>query len=273
MARVPRGAGRRLPPVRKSLGQHFLADRHVRRRIIDALAPGPDETVVEIGPGRGALTDLLRERAGRVVAIEYDRELAALLTERYAGDARMRVVQADVLDVDLAEVAGGPYALIGNVPYNITTPIIFHALRRPRPSRAVFLVQREVAERMRAGPGTKDFGALSVNLQAVASVRICFGVPASAFKPAPRVESSVVEVTPLATPVVLPDQEQGFREMVQATFGMRRKQMKRVVRGLVPATKDSAEDLLTELGIDPEARPERLEVAQLAALYRLLAAD
>lgn len=270
MAPVFGQEGRRLPPVRKSLGQHFLADRHIRKRIVDALAPRADETVVEVGPGRGALTDLLRERAARVVAIEYDRALAALLSERYAGDARIRVIQSDVLDIALADAAGGPFALIGNVPYNLTTPILFHALQRPRPTRAVFLVQREVAERMRAAPGTKAYGALSVNLQALASVRYCFGVPASAFRPPPKVESAVVELTPLETPVVRPEEEQGFRELVQAAFAMRRKQMKRVVRGLVPATRESAEDLLGELGIDPEVRPERLSVSGFAALFRRL---
>lgn len=270
MVPVSRGNRRRLPPVRKSLGQHFLADRHVRRRIVDTLAPRADETIVEIGPGRGALTDLLRERAGRVVAIEFDRALAAMLSERYAGDRRMRIVQADVLDINLADVAEGVFALIGNVPYNITTPILFHALQLPRPTRAVFLVQREVAERMRAGPGTRDYGALSVNLQAFTAIRYCFGVPSSAFRPPPKVESAVVELTPLSTPVIQPAEEQAFREMVQAAFALRRKQMKRVVRGLVPATRQSAEELLAELGIHPESRPERLTVAQFAALFRRL---
>ena len=266
-------AGRRMPPVRKSLGQHFLTDRRTRRRIIETLAPRADETIVEIGPGRGALTDLLRERAGRVVAIEYDRALAAILTERYAGDVRMRVVQADVLDIHLAEAAGGPFALIGNVPYNITTPILFHALRPPRPTRAVFLVQREVADRMGAAPGSRDYGALSVNLQALTAVRTCFGVPGAAFSPRPKVDSAVVKLTPLAHPIVGVAEEQGFREMVQAAFGMRRKQMGRVVRGLVPATRESATDLLAELSIAVDVRPETLTVEQFAALFRRLRAS
>lgn len=259
-----------MPPVRKSLGQHFLSDRRARSRIVETLAPRPDETIVEIGPGRGALTDLLVERAGRVVAIEYDRALASILVERYAGDARIRVMQADVLDVNLADAAGGAFAVVGNVPYNITTPILFHSLRRPRPERAVFLVQREVADRMGAAPGTRDYGALSVNLQALTTVRSCFGVPSTAFTPRPKVDSSVVELVPLARPTVNPDEEQGFREMVQAAFGMRRKQMKRVVRGLVPATRESAEGLLEDVGIRADARPETLTVGQFASLYRRL---
>lgn len=262
--------GRRLPPVRKSLGQHFISDRRILGRIADALAPRRDETIVEIGPGRGALTDILRERAGRVVAIELDRALAALLAERYASDPRVQIVQANVLTVSLAAAAGGPFAVVGNVPFNITTPILFHALRRPRAARAVFLVQREVADRMAAAPGGKEYGALSVNLQALASVRSLFGVPAGAFTPRPRVDSMVVEVVPLAQPAVAPEEEGSFREFVQAAFSMRRKQMKRVVRGLVPASLEAAETLLRTASIAPEVRPEALTVAQLTDVYRRL---
>lgn len=258
------------PPVRKRFGQHFLTDRRILARIVDALAPHPGETVVEIGPGRGALTDLLRERTGRVVAIEVDRALAALLAERYSGDGRMRVIQADVLTVNLWEAAGGPYALVGNLPYNLTTPILFHSLRRPRPARAVFLVQREVADRMRAPPGGKAYGALSVNLQAVAQVRRRLTVPAGAFVPAPRVESAVVEVLPRADPVVSPDEEEAFRRFIQAVFGQRRKQIRRVVRGIVPLSQSGAADALGDCGIAPEARPESLHVAHLARLFRRL---
>jgi 16S rRNA (adenine1518-N6/adenine1519-N6)-dimethyltransferase len=259
-----------LPPVRKSLGQHFLTDRRILGRIIDVLAPQPDETIVEVGPGRGALTELLRERAGLVVAVEVDRALAAILRKRYEGDPKVRIVEDDVLRVDLSAVAGGAYALIGNVPYNITTPILFHSLRPPRTSRAVFLVQREVANRMRATPGGKEYGALTVNLQALTTVRVHFGVPAGAFVPPPRVDSSVVELVPLAQPAVELAEEGPFREMVQAAFGMRRKQMKRVLRGLVPATREAAESILAEIGIDPEARPETLAVPQFVALFRRL---
>jgi len=262
-----------LPPVRKSLGQHFLNDRRILGKIIDVLAPRPDETIIEVGPGRGALTELLRERVGLLVAIEVDRALAAILRKRYEGDPKVRIVEDDVLSVELAAVAGGPYGLIGNVPYNITTPILFHSLRRPRTSRAVFLVQREVAERMRAKPGGKEYGALSVNLQALTTVRVHFGVPAGAFVPPPRVDSSVVELVPLEKPAVEAAEEGPFREMVQAAFGMRRKQMKRVLRGLVPATREASEAILAEVGIDPEARPETLEVPQFVALFRRLERD
>ena len=259
-----------LPPVRKSLGQHFLNDRRILARIVDALAPEHDETVVEIGAGRGALTELLRERAGRVVAIEYDRKLAELLRQRYADDAKMRIVEADVLATDLGLLAGGPYALVGNVPYYITTPILFHALRRPRAHRAVFLVQREVATRMSAAPGSKDYGALSVNLQALADVETVFRIPAGAFTPPPKVDSAVVRVIPRGTPVIATEEEQGFRELVQAAFGMRRKQMRRVLRELLPMSAENAEGILRSAGIEPDVRPEVLTPQQFAALFRTL---
>jgi 16S rRNA (adenine1518-N6/adenine1519-N6)-dimethyltransferase len=258
-----------LPPVRKSLGQHFLNDRRILARIADALAPRDDETVLEIGSGRGALTEILRERASRVVAIEYDRALASLLRERYASDPSVQIVEADVLQTDLGALAAGPYALVGNIPYYITTPILFHALRRPRADRAVYLVQREVAERMSAPPGSKEYGALSVNLQALATVETLFRIPAGAFTPPPTVDSAVVRISPRGDPVVTPEEEQGFRELVQGAFGMRRKQMRRVVRELLdPMSAERAEALLAVAGIESEVRPETLSAAQFAALLR-----
>ena len=260
-----------LPPVRKSLGQHFLNDRRILARIADALEIRGGETVVEIGPGRGALTDILRARAGKVIAIEYDRALAELLRQKYASDPGVQIVEADVLTVNLGEVAGGPFALVGNVPYYITTPILFHALKPPRADRAVYLVQREVADRMTASAGSREYGALSVNVQALASVSTMFRVPAAAFTPPPKVESAVVRVTPRSDPVIAPSEEQGFREMVQAAFGLRRKQMRRVVRELEPMSAEHADELLKDLDIDPMARPETLTSGQFAALYRSFA--
>jgi 16S rRNA (adenine1518-N6/adenine1519-N6)-dimethyltransferase len=261
-----RGAGG-LPPIRKSLGQHFLTDPRILTRIVDALDPRNDETIIEIGAGRGAMTEILRARAGRVIAIEYDRALAALLRERYA-NTNVQIIEADVLMTDLAAIAAGPFAVIGNVPYYITTPILFHALRRPRASRAVFLVQREVADRMTASAGSRNYGALSVNLQALAAAETMFGVPAGAFKPPPKVESAVVRVVPRAEPVITTDEEEGFREFVQGVFGMRRKQMRRVLRGLFSLSADDAESVLAAAGIQPDARPETLSPPLFADLHR-----
>lgn len=266
---MPRDGKARMPPVRKSLGQHFLSDPRILTRIVDTLDPALDETVLEIGPGRGVMTELLKDRARSVIAIEYDRALAAMLRDRYAG-SNVRIVEANVLETDLGTTAGGPYALIGNVPYYITTPILFHALRPPRATRAVYLVQREVAERMRATPGSKEYGALTVNLQALADVELVFRVPPGAFQPPPKVESAVVRVVPRTQPLVPPDEEQGLREFVQAIFGMRRKQMRRVLRGVADRDAASVEVLLEGARIDPDTRPETLTPAQFAVLYRAL---
>ena len=226
------------------------------------------ETVLEIGPGRGALTDILAERAGRLIAIEYDRALAALLRERYARRGNVLIAEADVLQVSLGELAAGPYVLVGNVPYYITTPILFHALTRPRADRSVYLVQREVAQRLVARPGSKEYGALTVNVAALARAELLFGVPAGAFAPPPKVESAVVRITPLAEPLVTSDEENPFRVLVQSAFGMRRKQMRRVVRTLYSLDAEQADELLTRAGIEPEVRPETLSVDQFVGLMK-----
>ena len=256
------------PPTRKSLGQHFLTDRRILGRIADALHLEGDETVLEIGPGRGALTDLLADRAGRLIAIEYDRALAAMLRERYARRSNVLVAEADVLEVSLGELAAGPYVLVGNVPYYITTPILFHALVPPRADRAVYLVQREVAQRLSAKPGSKEYGALTVNVAAVARAETLFGVPAGAFAPPPKVESAVVRITPLAEPLVSTEEERPLRTLVQGAFGMRRKQMRRVVRSLYALDAEQADALLAAAGIEPADRPEVLSVEQFVALLR-----
>jgi 16S rRNA (adenine1518-N6/adenine1519-N6)-dimethyltransferase len=256
------------PPTRKSLGQHFLTDKRILGRIADALHLKGDETVLEIGPGRGALTDLLAERAGRLIAIEYDRALAAMLRERYARRSNVLVAEADVLEVSLGELAAGRYVLVGNVPYYITTPILFHALVPPRAERAVYLVQREVAQRLSASPGSKEYGALTVNVAAVARAETLFGVPAGAFSPPPKVESAVVRITPLAQPRISQEEERPFRTLVQGAFGMRRKQMRRVVRSLYALDAERADVLLAAAGIEPADRPEVLSVEQFVALLR-----
>jgi 16S rRNA (adenine1518-N6/adenine1519-N6)-dimethyltransferase len=266
---APRRGGAPLhPPIRKSLGQHFLTDRRILARIVDALELVPGDTAVEIGPGRGSLTDLLAAAATRLVAIEYDRALAALLRERYSASPHVTIVEADVLAVSLGDVAGGPFKLVGNVPYNITTPILFHALARPRAERAVFLVQREVADRIVAAPGSKEYGALSVNVQALARADVVSRVPAGAFHPPPKVDSAVVRIKPRADPVVSGDEEERFRRFVIEAFGMRRKQMRRVLRSIFGVSPEDAERALAAAGIDPSARPETLSPRDFAALLR-----
>lgn len=266
--RPPRRDRAGFPPTRKSLGQHFLTDRRILGRIADALHLTGSETVLEIGPGRGALTDILAERAGRLIAIEYDRALADMLRQRYARRNNVLIAEADVLEVSLGELAAGPYVLVGNVPYYITTPILFHALVPPRADRSVYLVQKEVADRLSASPGTKEYGALTVNVAAVAKAETLFRVPAGAFVPPPKVESAVVRITPLPQPLLLPEEERPFRLLVQGAFGMRRKQMRRVLRSLYGVDAVVADEVLQGANIEPEARPETLTPSQFALILR-----
>ena len=179
------------------LGQHFLFDPAILGRIADAALVTPSDHVLEIGPGKGTLTRELARRAGRVTAIERDARLAAALAAALAG-SNVTVVPGDALKVawPTADV------IAGNIPYQITSPLIARALEPPRPRHIVFLIQREVADRLAAAPGSDAYGALSAGVQLVASVERLFGVKAGAFRPPPRVESAVVRITPLAQPLV-----------------------------------------------------------------------
>jgi 16S rRNA (adenine1518-N6/adenine1519-N6)-dimethyltransferase len=261
---------RQNPPVLKRYGQHFLTDRAVLADIALAVDPGPSDTVVEIGPGRGVLTDALAARAGRVIAIEIDRALATQLRKRYEGVAGVEIIEADVLAAPISDLVSGPYLVAGNVPYYITTPILFHVLKPPLPTRAVFLVQREVAARIVAPPGSKEYGALSVNVQAIASAQIVRRVPPSAFRPPPSVESAVIRITPRSAPVVPLARLPAFRAVVQAAFGMRRKQMVNVVRGITGLPATGAERILAEVNVDPRARPETLSVEKFSLLAEVI---
>lgn len=258
----------RLPPARKGLGQHFLTDPRILARIADALALNGSEVVIEIGPGRGALTELLVERARQVIAIEYDRALAELLRQRYAADDRVTIVERDVLQVRFDDLAKGRFVLAGNVPYYITTPIIFQGLTRPRPDRAVYLVQREVAERIVAAPGEREYGALSANVQAVATADLLFRVPHGAFQPPPKVDSALLRIIARDDPAIEPDEEEAFRSFVIGAFGFRRKQMRRVLRQLWDLDAQQADHILNEARVDPEVRPETLSATEFATVLR-----
>lgn len=259
-------AGGGFPPVLKKFGQHFLNDQRVLEAIADATGAAATDTVVEIGPGRGALTDLLVERAGRVIAVELDRALAKMLREKYSARENVEIVEADVLKISPGELGGAGYILAGNVPYYITTPIIFHALVPPLPKRAVFLVQEEVAERMTSPPGSKEYGALSVNLQTIAKVEILMRVPASAFHPPPKVESAVVRVTPGEIPGDLDLVK--FRGFVQGLFGQRRKQLQKSLRSVVDLEPSETTALLESVDINPASRPEEISPGRFLELYR-----
>lgn len=270
MQRRQRPAPGSLPAPRKRFGQHFLKDARVLDAIADALGPLESRTVIEIGPGRGALTDRLVERAARVIAVEVDRDLVAHLRARYAEKKHVEIVEADVLNTSLSELAGGPYVLAGNVPYYITTPIIFHALESPRPDVAVYLVQKEVADRLASPPGDKTYGALSVNVQAVANVELLRRVQPGAFNPPPTVDSAVIRVVPTSTPAIAPEWESRFRGFVQAAFGLRRKQLVRVVRTVASLDAETASAVIASCGLTNDLRPEVLAPSDFARLVQTL---
>jgi 16S rRNA (adenine1518-N6/adenine1519-N6)-dimethyltransferase len=241
--------------LKPRLGQHFLSDPAILARIADALDPQPGETVIEIGPGRGTLTDVLLGRGLNVIAIERDRGLAAALAAR----DNLTVITGDAIELDWHSY--GADKVIGNIPYYITSPLIDKALMPPLPERVVFLVQDEVADRIAAKPGGKIYGALSVGVQAVTRVEKLFMVPPGAFRPAPKVRSALLRLTPLAEPLVRPEEVAPFRVFVTACFSKRRKQLKNAVPGL-------AETDLQHLGFDPTVRPERLPPEAFVRLFR-----
>jgi 16S rRNA (adenine1518-N6/adenine1519-N6)-dimethyltransferase len=260
--------------AKRSLGQNFLVDPNLQRKIVEALQPGPDDVVLEIGPGQGALTQHLAGRVGRLILVELDTRLVERLRERYGADPSVTVVHADILDVSLDELVPDPERLkvIGNIPYNITTPILFSLLeRRPRPREILLMVQREVADRITASPGGKTYGALAVGVQTVAAVERVLNVGRQAFRPVPDVESTVVRVRPHQPAPLEEAEERALRNLTRAAFGQRRKQLQKILRDAYDLTAAEVVALVTGLGIEPRARPEELppgRFIELAAALR-----
>lgn len=254
--------GRFREPAKKALGQHFLHDRGVVDRIILAVDPRPGEHIVEIGPGQGAMTFPLLERHGRLTAIEFDRDLLAPLTVRARAHGELTLVHANVLDVDFTALAAGtPLRLVGNLPYNLSSPILFHALDHAAAVRDMhFMLQKEVVDRMAAGPGSKVYGRLSVMLQAWCRVTALFDVGPDAFRPPPRVDSAVVRLVPRDPGEVGIDDPARFAGVVRAAFGQRRKTLRNALQPLCDA------DAISAAGIDPKLRAEQLEVADFIRL-------
>jgi len=267
---------------RKALGQHFLRDPRLLDRIVAALDPGPEDVVLEIGPGPGTLTARLLPRVGRVVAIEKDAALARQCGRLIAegGTAALRIVEGDALRLDwhalLADRSAVSHSafpiphwkVVGNIPYAITTPLIAKALTPPWPERIVFLVQAEVAARLAARPGTRAYGALSVGVQAVCDVARLFPVRAGAFVPPPRVASAVVRLIPRAQPLVTPGEVDALRAFVTGCFARRRKQLRNALAAAWGCTPAAAATTIAALGLDPAARPETLDPAAFVALLR-----
>jgi len=251
--------------AKKRLGQHFLHDPAVLRRLVDAIAPTPADRMVEIGPGPGALTRLLVERVDRLDVVEIDRELAASLPENVAHPDRLVVHTADALDFDFRALAAGPSSLrvVGNLPYNVSTPLLFHLLGFSDSIRDLHvMLQREVVERMTARPGGKDYGRLTVMLAAAARCDALFDVGPGAFSPPPKVWSTVVRIIPRTPDFAIADRAR-FAALVAHLFSMRRKTLGRALKGRVSAER------IASVNIDPMARPETLAPADFARLAAL----
>jgi 16S rRNA (adenine1518-N6/adenine1519-N6)-dimethyltransferase len=262
----------------KSLGQCFLTDANTARKIVDLASPGPDDVVCEVGPGLGALTAQLASRAGRVVAVEKDARLIPALTEALGltpgADAtpdsdpaagNVSVVHADFLEYDMSALPSG-YKLVGNLPYYITTPIIIKAVTTPNaPALMVFMTQREVARRVCAPPGGKDYGAVSVAVQYRCEATYAMDVSREVFSPKPGVDSAVIVMRPEPGRLGTPVDEETFFAVVKAGFGQRRKMLRNSLSALVPEREALAEAF--ELaGVEETARAETLSVQKFIAL-------
>lgn len=248
---------------RKRFGQHFLHDRKVIGRILQAIAPQPGDTLVEIGPGLGALTLPLLARCGALTAVERDPELIAPLAAAAAGKGELRLIQADALKTDFRALArgGGKIRLVGNLPYNISTPLLFHLLGQIAVIADMhFMLQKEVVARMAAAPGGKNYGRLTITLAAACRVEPLFNIGSGAFRPPPKVESSFVRLTPHARPPFEIADHERFHRLVAQAFSRRRKTLRNALAGLAD------EAAIRRAGLDPAARPETLPPAAFARL-------
>ncbi|MCL6619861.1 MAG: 16S rRNA (adenine(1518)-N(6)/adenine(1519)-N(6))-dimethyltransferase RsmA [Thermomonas hydrothermalis] len=257
-------------PAKKHLGQNFLHEKGVIDKIVQAIDPQPDDALVEIGPGQGALTFPLLRRHGQLIAIEFDRDLHAPLQAAAREHGTLHLIEGDVLEVDFTALATrhgdarGQIRLLGNLPYNLSSPILFHALAHAAAIRDMhFMLQKEVVERMAAGPGSKVYGRLSVMLQAYSVVTPLFTVAPGAFRPAPKVESAVVRLVPKPAEDIAIRDHARFAELVRAAFGQRRKTLRNALSGVAsPALIEAA-------GLRPDARAEQIDVAGFVRLANL----
>jgi len=247
---------------RKRFGQNFLHDPAIIGRIVASIGPASGEQLVEIGPGQGAITMPLLQQTGRLAVVELDRDLVGPLQARCAGLGELTVYNADALRFDFCELAGNhSLRIVGNLPYNISTPLLFHLLAQHDCIRDMhFMLQKEVVERMAATPGGRQYGRLSVMLQYRCEVAHLFNIGPGAFSPPPKVESAFVRLVPYERPPVQVTDEAVFEQLVRRAFAQRRKTLRNALREMLEAEEISA------LGIDPTARAETLSISDFAAL-------
>lgn len=260
-------------PIRakKSLGQNFLVDPNYQRKIIEALDIRGDEHVIEIGPGTGALTDHLVGHVGRLTVIELDDQLADALQQRFGTREDFTLIHQDVMTVDLGDVANAK--IVGNIPYNITSPLLFKLLERgARPAVILLMVQKEVADRVVAAAGSGEYGALTVGVQSVANVERLFVVPRGAFRPVPNVDSAVVRIVPQRPAALTAPEEQDLRTLTRAAFSWRRKQLQNILRNAAEygLTAEQVQTVQERTGLRMTDRPEQVTPEQFIALARML---
>ena len=262
----------------KKFGQNFLIDGHVRDKIIAGAGVTKDDMVLEIGPGIGTMTQYLAEAAGKVVAVEIDRNLLPILQETLADYDNVKVIHADVLSLDLEKLVqeengGRPIKVVANLPYYITTPIIMALFEQHVPlANVTVMVQKEVAARMKSGPGSKDYGALSLAVQYYAEPYIVANVPCNCFMPRPNVDSAVIRLTRYEEPPVQVKDEKMLFKIIRASFNQRRKTLQNGLNNSseLNFTKDQIAAAIAEAGFSPSVRGEALTLEQFAKLTDIL---
>lgn len=256
---------------KQTLGQNFLTDENIGRKIVEAIDPSPGDFLVEIGPGFGALTRKLVESGARVLAVEIDQRLTGALREEFSGVANFELVENDFLKMDLGSIARGQtkVRIVGNIPYHITTPVMFKVFENPAcVADMILMIQTEVAERVVAAPRTKAYGILSVVSQLYSCPEILFHVSRNVFRPRPEVSSSVIRWDLTRAPNLEIRDEVLLRKVIRLTFNQRRKMLRKSLQQL-PDFKERAPDMMLNL----ERRPEELTVAEFVKLSNHLVAD
>ena len=260
--------------AKRSLGQNFLIDENVQRKVVAAVGAGLGDEVIEIGPGRGALTKHLLENVGSLILIELDDVLVEKLKPICNKRTNVSVIHGDILKKPLAKLTPDPSRalVVGNIPYNITTPIIFHLLARPRPKQIVLMIQDDVANRIVADVGTKKYGALSVGVRTVAQVERLFKVGRQAFRPVPGVDSAVIRITPNVPSRMSEFEEKKLRRLVRAAFQWRRKKLRRILRDHsdLGYSSEAMMEASKTAGVSLDHRPERLTPIQFISLCAAL---
>lgn len=251
---------------RKRFGQHFLHNQHIIQRIVTSIAPQPEQHLVEIGPGKGALTLPLLQYGCPLDVIELDRDLIELLRQKTLSFNQLRIHQADVLTYDFKQLIADsqPLRIVGNLPYNISTPLLFHLLKNANHIQDMFfMLQKEVVERMIAAPASSEYGRLSVMLQYHCEIKKLFDVSPGAFYPPPKVNSSIVQLIPHSIPPVDVLNQKRFAQIVTLAFSQRRKTLRNTLKTILDAVQ------IEGAGIDPQARAETLSLQAFAQLANL----